>query len=58
MAALQPIERAAELLRVVVKLIQENHLESYEVDYDGTTCDGYCLIEDLEIAEDDLDDKI
>lgn len=58
MSELQPTKRAAELLRVVVRFIQENELEYCEVDYDGTTCDGRCLMEDLEVAADDLDDKI
>ena len=40
--------RTRYLLRVAAAYIQEN--PQYTIDYDATTCDGYCLSEELIIA--------
>lgn len=46
------IDRALELMEVATAYIEINPERT--VLYDGTECDGYCLIEDLRIAMDDL----
>ena len=51
---IQSIERAAELLRIAARFIDKNNLESYEVTYDGTVCDGHCLREDMLNSAEDL----
>jgi hypothetical protein len=38
------------LLRVVLAFLDENPVQDYTVNYDGTTCDGLCLREDIKIA--------
>ena len=40
--------RQEYLLRVCIAFIDLNHMNDFTVDYDGTTCDGSCLIEDIE----------
>jgi len=37
--------RSAYLVRVAVEYIREN--ADFNIDYDETTCDGYCLAEEL-----------
>ena len=42
--------RTKYLLRVASEYIAENPDQT--IDYDGTTCDGYCLSEELMIESD------
>lgn len=43
-------ETSAEyMLRVAAAYIRENWTDG-EVQYDGTTCDGYCVADDCEAA--------
>lgn len=35
------------LIRVVIEFITDNATLELRVKYDGATCDGYCLVEDL-----------
>jgi len=49
--------RAIEMLRVAARYIAENGLVEHEVHYDDADCDGHCLIEDLTLAADDLEDS-
>lgn len=45
--------RVNYLLRIAAAYIIKNNLQDHYVNYDETTCDGYCLIQDIE-AEIDL----
>lgn len=40
--------RQEYLLRVAVEYIKANNLEEHSVGYDETSCDGYCLCDDIE----------
>lgn len=40
--------RASYLMRVAAVFIRQ-HASDYTIDYDETTCDGYCLADELEI---------
>lgn len=55
MSSRAAIERAAVLLRVVVKFIEENNLEDRTVFYDGVECDGWCLSSDCSAGASALD---
>lgn len=56
--ALDALKRAAYMLEVVAQFIDLNPVKEYEVPYDETTCDGYCLMEDCKIAADDAREAI
>lgn len=45
-------KREAYLMRVASAYI--NEYPDFEIDYDGTTCDGYCLAEELAVAADNM----
>ena len=47
------LARAAELMRHAAGLIRD-HCPSETVQYDGTTCDGECLADDLESTASDI----
>lgn len=47
--------RAAYLMRVAVEFIKTNNLDGYVIDYDGTTCDGACLADELATAAEEAD---
>lgn len=44
--------RAAYLMRVAAEYI--NKYPDFEIDYDDTTCDGYCLAEELAVMADSM----
>jgi hypothetical protein len=50
----EAVERAIEMLRIAATVIRE-HAYSTEAEYDGTTCDGYCIADDCGSAAEDLD---
>ena len=39
--------RIEYLARVLYHFVQDNPIGEYTIDYDGTTCDGYCLAQDF-----------
>lgn len=45
--------RTSYLLRVASEYIADN--PEQKIDYDDTTCDGYCLSEELSVAADAMD---
>lgn len=45
--------RTKYLLRVAAEYIEEN--PEHTIDYDETTCDGYCLAEELIIASQSIE---
>ena len=47
------IKRAIEMLRVAREYCEKWPEET--VDYDGTTCDGYCIMDDCAYSADDLE---
>ena len=50
------INYALKCLENAARFIFENDLEEYTLEYDGTTCDGYCLLDEINAAIDDLKD--
>lgn len=44
------ISRSIELLEAAKNLIRDNRLEAYTTFYDEATCDGQCLIDDINIV--------
>ena len=48
------IKRAIYLLSVVQGFLDENPVKEYTYFYDDAECDGYCLIDDCKIAEEEL----
>jgi hypothetical protein len=50
------MSRAVELMRIAAQMIEDN-CPTATADYDGTTCDGFCLAEDLRAAAEDLEEK-
>lgn len=44
--------RAAYLMRVAAEYI--GNCPENQIDYDDTTCDGYCLAEELSIESDNM----
>ena len=47
--------RAAYLMRVAAAYI--NECPDNSIDYDETTCDGYCLAEELTVEADNMPSK-
>ncbi len=50
------IERAVEMLEIAAKYIRKYYPDG-TAKYDGTTCDGYCIADDCEIAAGALKEK-
>jgi len=48
--------RAAYLMRVAAAYIRR-HCPGEEIDFDGTTCDGYCLADDLDAERSGMSDE-
>lgn len=46
--------RAIELMRIAASMIEENCPDA-TAEYDGTTCDGQCLADDLRSESDELE---
>lgn len=44
------LDRAAYLMTTAMEFIEKNELGHYTIEYDDTTCDGQCLVDDLEFA--------
>ena len=45
----RPLERRKDyLFRVACEYIKSNPIQEYTVDYDETTCDGLCLLEEMQ----------
>lgn len=49
----EAIKRAIEMLRVAQQYCEKWPEET--VDYDGTTCDGYCIMDDCNAAASELE---
>ncbi len=50
----QEQDRAAEMLRIAAKYIEDNYDEGI-IHYDGADCDGACVADDCRMAAADLD---
>lgn len=44
------LRRAVELMNAASNFIKENRYEEGTTFYDGAECDGYCMLDDLNIA--------
>lgn len=51
------MKRAAEMLRIAAAVIRE-HAYDVLVDYDDTTCDGFCIADDCENAAEDCENLV
>lgn len=51
------VKRGIELLRVAAGFVAKHDLESLEIEYDGTTCDGGVLAEDCLAAAETLEEQ-
>lgn len=50
--------RAAIELDAASRFIKENNLEDMTVDYDNTTCDGYCLADECASTAEQLKEML